>query len=126
MGIKDSRHHIVRRNVVDPLALAVHSSNREEHIHRHQHGEHRRQNTAHPLGNLLNAAGQGRIQVLHPHQAQDAPEEGVHQVGAAADIKGESLYSQETVPNTACCTKLHRYSKAPPINMLAKKIMMSF
>ena len=41
-------------------------------------------------------------------------------------FKGESLYSHETVPNTACCTKLHRYSKAPPMNMLARKIMMSF
>ena len=41
-------------------------------------------------------------------------------------LKAESLYSQETVPNTACCKKLHKYSNAPPINMLAKKIMLSF
>ncbi len=36
-----------------------------------------------------------------------------------------SLYSQDTVPNTACCKKLHRYSKVPPINMLARKIRLS-
>ena len=40
-------------------------------------------------------------------------------------LKGESLYSQDTVPKAACWAKLQKYSKAAPTTMLAMNISTS-